>query len=475
MTILEPVTPFRQLRAARIAPPKIASVESIATAASYIQSSLPKWQGEEGPRWQLTIAGGSMKLGRVDLNRREKSAEAAREREMRDRAYNVGMTVAPPRGAKRSTIAGWSQQSKARMSYTLGCLDFSPLFENGGIPALVTLTMPGKGWEKITPTPKSFKVLLNRLRDRYEYAWGHTMTGVWKLEFQRRGAPHLHILMTPPHNRRAGTGETFSSWLAVNWAQLCQDPDIDWDDPEQRRVRTEHELMGTHIDYTKGLQSADTETVAAYFSKHGLFGAKDYQNEQPAIWREAAEKDGGVRFWGYWALKKAVGVIGLNPITPHYVKRHDERVRPEGPTGVQATNRERRELAASMTKEQRRAMMREPRATPKTEDQLVRDLLRAKAKQRRYQRPVKVYRNKIDYRTGEVTTRVRRARRWVRWMNAQAGFVNVRDGEAFAYEIARLLEWHRANTVARPTANTRWDSRGRVGSPRRVTFATTAG
>lgn len=441
------VLSFRSLRAASLPAHKISTVESIDVARSYVASSVARWQGDEGARWRLTIAPSGMRLGRVDVNRLEKTSEAARER-----MYNAHMTVTPAR-SKRSTINSWSSQSRARMSYTLSTLDMSPLFENHGIPALVTLTMP-RNWEQVTPTPKSFKSLVNKLFDRYRYAWGENLAGVWKLEFQKRGAPHVHLLMTPPTHRRPGTGETFSSWLAVNWAQLCQVKNMDWDDAEQLRMRVDHELMGTHIDYSKGLQGADTETVAAYFSKHGLFGAKDYQNEPPPIWREAVKLTGGVRFWGYLVLKKATGVIELNPITPHYVKRHSEGARPKGMS--------RSDYRATTTKEQRRALLRAEGAKPNTEDGVVRDFMRNVAKQRSYSRPKRVYRNRVNFQTGEIHTYRRKVNRRVKWMNGQAGFVNMRDGEASAFEVARLLAWHTRTTSARRPANPQWDGYGRV-------------
>jgi hypothetical protein len=317
------VSAFRVLRASRLPSPRIATVESIGVARTYVAAQVERWQGDEGPRWRVTISPGGMRLGRFSAMGENARAERDQDdlaglwNDGQPRSYTEPMTMAPER-AKRSVISAWSRESRTRMSYVLKTLDYSPLFENYGIPALVTLTMPSN-WEQVAPSPKAFKNLVEVFRKRYERAWGHALTGVWKLEFQRRGAPHLHLLMTPPSHRKPGSGETFSNWLAVNWAQVCQLKDLDWNDDEQRRMRTEHELMGTSIDYSKGLQGHSPDLVAAYFSKHGLFSAKDYQNEPPELWREAVKQSGGVRFWGYWVLKKALGTIDLNPIVPHYV------------------------------------------------------------------------------------------------------------------------------------------------------------
>ena len=316
MTTIEAVSAFRALRAATTQPPRLPTVASMTAATEAVRAAARARPDLNQGRWQLTVSPGAMKLGRYT----PPGANAGEFDWYRGTMSDVTLEQQRRDRAKRSTIKSLSPESRRRMSYVLKTFDYTPLFENHGIPALVTLTMP-KNWEQVAPSPKEFRAIFNNFRKRYEYAWGHPMTGVWKLEFQLRGAPHMHILMTPPSHRRPGTGETFTSWLAVNWAQVCQLPGMDWNDEEQRRMRTDHEMMGTHIDYSRGLQGADIGTVAAYFSKHGLFGAKDYQNEMPELWKEAVKTTGGIRFWGYWVLKKATGVIELNPITPHYVNR----------------------------------------------------------------------------------------------------------------------------------------------------------
>jgi hypothetical protein len=36
-------------------------------------------------------------------------------------------------------------------------------------------------------------------RKRFQREWGEPARYIWKLEFQRRGAPHIHLWMAPPH------------------------------------------------------------------------------------------------------------------------------------------------------------------------------------------------------------------------------------------------------------------------------------
>jgi hypothetical protein len=97
--------------------------------------------------------------------------------------------------------------------------------------------------------------------------------------------------------------------------------------------------------------------------------------------------------------------------------------------------------------------------------------MRKLAERQSYLRKVTVYRNSVDYQTGEITTRKRRANRRSRWMNGQAGFISLPDGENSAYELARLLRWHAAQSVAQMAANGRTSPFSKF--PKLVGFAVT--
>ena len=181
-------------------------------------------------------------------------------------------------------------------------LDYTPLYRDGRLPAMVTLTYPGD-WLTVVPTGQVLKRHMKALRKRYLRAWGEDWACVWKLEFQRRGAPHVHMLCTPPHGLSKTTGERFAVWLSAAWAGVVDHPD-----PEQRR---RHELAGTALDYAEGLRATDPRRVAAYFTKHGLMAAKEYQHEVPAEWREPGRGPG--RFWGVWNLERATRTIAVRP------------------------------------------------------------------------------------------------------------------------------------------------------------------
>ncbi len=66
------------------------------------------------------------------------------------------------------------------------------------LPAMITLTYPGD-WLTVAPSADAVKrVHFKALAKRWQRNWGHPLRCVWKLEFQRRGAPHLHLFTVPP-------------------------------------------------------------------------------------------------------------------------------------------------------------------------------------------------------------------------------------------------------------------------------------
>jgi hypothetical protein len=265
----------------------------------------PRWRGEEGPRWRLTISPGSLQIGTKDYARLNRSQEEREARRLRD---NPGMTLTVP---KRAAISKWSDKSRTNMVRTFAAIDWQPFVDavaGGACPALVTLTLPGD-WLAVAPTGEAFKSIVNKWRRLYYRAWGTQMPGPWKMEFQRRGAPHLHILTVPPLGLSAGSQLPFKDWLSRSWAAAVNAPD-----PEERR---KHELAGTGVDYEETLRYGDPKRIAVYFSKHGLFHDKEYQNLPPEAW--SGPGNGPGRFWGVWVLDVAKVNVEFAD-NAHYVK-----------------------------------------------------------------------------------------------------------------------------------------------------------
>lgn len=84
---------------------------------------------------------------------------------------------------KRGKVAGFSQKSRMRLMRTLGSI------KRSNLPLFVTLTFP-----KDYPDIKNAKRLLDNFLKRLARNFPD-VAGVWKLEPQKRGAPHFHLLV----------------------------------------------------------------------------------------------------------------------------------------------------------------------------------------------------------------------------------------------------------------------------------------
>jgi hypothetical protein len=188
------------------------------------------------------------------------------------------------------------------MCRTFAELDYTPIIARGRIPAMVTLTYPGD-WLTVAPAGKAVKRHLDLWRKRFEREYGEKARYIWKLEFQGRGAPHIHLWMAPPTG--AGrSGRDFRSWLSWTWADVVRHPDA--------AERLRHERVGTGVDVLQGLRGCDPKRLAIYFTKHSsanTSGPKEYQHRVPVEWQE--QRKGPGRFWGVYGLVKAVAQVEL--------------------------------------------------------------------------------------------------------------------------------------------------------------------
>lgn len=349
-----------------------------------------------------------------------------------------------PVTSSRGRIVGWSRKSRNRMQIRLNSLDWSPLFESGLEPAMVTLTLPGE-WESVASTPAMFKRIVERFKTAYRDSWGESLCGVWKLEFQRRGAPHLHILMTPPDGVASGSFPyEFKEWLGRAWARA-----VDHQDPHHRLLGEER---GTGIDYV-GPAYRDPRRIALYFGKHGMFEAKDYQNEMPRLWRDAvASGEPGAQFWGVWQLKKALAVLQLDDRGASSVDAPDLTV--SGIIGKWVDLEERQLWASDSSVGRAYQRAADSVGTRSSDAVRVQRHLRKLSKslamrgQQLVRNPYgqlvlprerirKVDRTMYDYRTGECITR--RSYR-IGYYHGGGGFLLVHDGRVTGSDIQRILD-----------------------------------
>jgi hypothetical protein len=286
--------------------PRFPSRELVDQAAAlfphFSDESRKQWL-TEGPRPFVRISPGAIEVRSKDFAKANRTAERAVRRHEIEvdllAAYIAEHGECPGEPTPTRMITEWSRKSRVNMRLKLAQLDYTPMYEDRTrVPGMMTVTYPGD-WLPVAPNGREVKRHLKMLRKRYERAWGEPLRCVWKLEFQHRGAPHVHFLMAPPHGEV--DGQQFRQWLSRTWAEVVAHPDAE----EYRR----HLLAGTAIDYVEGMKAADPRRIATYFSKHSQFKAKEYQHRVPDEWAESGVSVG--RFWGYWGLEVATAVVEL--------------------------------------------------------------------------------------------------------------------------------------------------------------------
>lgn len=282
--------------------------EMVASAAALFDRAEPWAIGRdlrgvepESGRFRITVGPGVVRLSWANPVRAERSAEREVDRHRFDVAVeedHIKSGRDEPDQPGRS-ITEWSRKSRAAMCRTFAELDYSPLVESGRVPAMITLTYPGD-WEAVAPDGASVKRHMVLWRKRFQREYSESARYIWKLEFQRRGAPHIHLWMAPPM-MLGRSGRSFTHWLSETWAQVVDHPD-----PVQK---ARHRLAGTAIDVRNGLKACDPRRLAIYFTKHSSPNPnsdKEYQHIVPELWRQPGRGPG--RFWGVYGLKKAIAV-----------------------------------------------------------------------------------------------------------------------------------------------------------------------
>lgn len=265
----------------------------------------------EGVRWSVEVAPGLVQVRSYDPARAERAAERA----MRAHRINVDQAAGrllageeTPDHQPERGVTVWSSKSRSNMVRRLSTLDYEPMFADEGAAGLVTLTYPGE-WLSVAPDSATCHAHLLAFRKRFERTYKRRLVTIWKREFQRRGAPHYHLFMVCPG---MVNGETFREWTARVWSEI-----VGHADPLQCE---RHRLAGTAVDYAEGARFSDPRRLGVYFSKHGSFVAKDYQNNPPEEWTGSVG-----RFWGYWHLSPAVAVVEVAPDVARAVVRTARR------------------------------------------------------------------------------------------------------------------------------------------------------
>jgi hypothetical protein len=179
--------------------------------------------------------------------------------------------VSPPRiGARRGAITTWTKASRRRLLKLGNAIDWQGILaESGGAFLMVTLTY------RDDPGPAATKAHLHAMRKRFERHLG-VVRGLWKMEFQRRGVAHLHLLLWVPFDGAGGL-TVFRRWLWAAWESVS----------------------GGHHRVDADFLRREPTRAGAYFAGYAAKGSKEYQHEVPEEW------SGTGRWWGAWNLRPA--------------------------------------------------------------------------------------------------------------------------------------------------------------------------
>lgn len=112
-------------------------------------------------------------------------------------------------GGKRGRIQGFSRQSRRRMMCTIGAIR-----RDAQLPNFMTLTYPER-FPNVEEAKRDIKVFLQRLERKYPGA-GY----IWKLEPQKRGAPHYHLLVWGCKT------DNLLVWTVNTWFEIAGQGDI---------------------------------------------------------------------------------------------------------------------------------------------------------------------------------------------------------------------------------------------------------
>lgn len=197
-------------------------------------------------------------------------AQEAVARELAESAVFYG------RAAGGAEVREFSRASRMNMRWVFNSL---PWNEVPGRLAMVTLTYP-PDWRSVCPDGRTLKQLhLEAFKRRWLRGWGARPVGAWAMEFQKRGAPHVHTYVGLPEVSM----DEFRLWARDAWFRVVGSGNAN------------HRAWGVHVrPCFYGSAEVNAARVADYFwresGKHG-------QKTPP----EGFERLG--RYWGYWGMK----------------------------------------------------------------------------------------------------------------------------------------------------------------------------
>jgi len=216
-------------------------------------------------------------------------------------AVHLPRPVDMPRGGgRRGRVREYSPASRRRMQRRLASIDRRAL---SGKPLFVTLTYPAT-WPKDGRTWKThLDTFLKRLKRLVPHA-----AAIWKLEFQKRGAPHFHLLVF-------GCAYLSHRWVARAWNAVAAPGDKAHlkAGTEVTRVKTWRGVAWYAAKYMSKVESVETHSwTGRYWGVHNraclpvdvfqvtLSWAQAYQLRR-VFFRKLDKRHAGPRRRGQWA------------------------------------------------------------------------------------------------------------------------------------------------------------------------------
>lgn len=202
-------------------------------------------------------------------------------------------------GSKRGVISTLSDAARDRMTDTAVCLgemgreaDLMLTFTS---PAnwkdvyLVEPELDENGKETTKTGGKLFKQHMEAMRMRLERFFKARKLGkprvFWFLEFQKRGAPHVHMILFDVGAGLSELAVSLREWVGPAWAEIVGNPcDIE---------QAKHARAGTRVEKMR----------VKHFGYAVKYGSKTEQKIVPEEFRHVG------RFWGMWNYKLPKAVV----------------------------------------------------------------------------------------------------------------------------------------------------------------------
>ncbi len=206
----------------------------------------------------------------------------------------------PPAGCVRGEIMGFSDDSRRRLQIKLSQMDFR-------VPTLlVTLT-----WHYDWGDWEDWKTSYRAWKKRLDRRWGWLVRGgVWRLEFQRRGAPHYHLLLFLTEKISVSLLRLFREWVSRSWSDVLY-----------RGKDAAHLAAGTNVRQTYNTEPGRVGALMRYLCKY--LAKVDSEDEMS----RKGQKTG--RMWGTFGDVPSVTVATIEVDEAAY-QQMLERIRAYG-------------------------------------------------------------------------------------------------------------------------------------------------